>query len=97
MPSLGEVAKKYSKDVGFLGLVHDFDSNQSGAVNIINSAGVPSSFVMVNAQAAAMKSLYDKVQTGFVPATIVMKQDGTYETIKAPYDKELDRILKEVG
>jgi len=41
--------------------------------------------------------LYDKVQTGFVPATIVMKQDGTYETIKAPYDQHLDRILKEVG
>ncbi|MCL2071371.1 MAG: thioredoxin domain-containing protein [Oscillospiraceae bacterium] len=72
MPRLAEVAAKYGDRVGFIGLIDDYDTNLGGAVNIIESAELPKSFLMLNAREEGVKSLYDIVQTGYFPTTTLI-------------------------
>jgi thiol-disulfide isomerase/thioredoxin len=92
MPDLAEIARDYSERVGFIGLLDDFD-NKSGAVSIVESAGIPAEFVMINAKEPSVSDLLENVRTGFVPAAIVLTNDGRYLSIQAPYRAGLDGIL----
>lgn len=97
MPDMAEIVDRHGDRVGFVGLLLDYDSNVSGAVNIVTSAGVPEEFVMINAEESSVRELYDAVRTGFVPASIVMTADGKFLPISAPYGSGLDKILQELS
>jgi thiol-disulfide isomerase/thioredoxin len=95
MPELAIIAQNYADSVGFIGLVSDFDSNANGAVNIIESAGVPSSFVMLNAAEPSLSHLREMVRTGFVPATLLITKDNPNPEplTDRNYTQHLDEIL----
>jgi thiol-disulfide isomerase/thioredoxin len=95
MPDLAAIVREYEDRVGFIGLLSDFD-NKSGAVSIVQSAGVPESFIIMDAEEPTVKHLYDAVRTGFVPAAIVMTADGDFIPINKPYRAGLNRILEEL-
>ena len=76
MPDLARVAADYGDQVGFIALLDDYDSNLSGAKRITESAGVPSSFVMVDAKTPDLRDLLAVVQTGYVPTTVIMIGSG---------------------
>jgi thiol-disulfide isomerase/thioredoxin len=95
MPDLAEIARDYADGVGFVGLLLDFDSNPDGAKNIIESAGVPNSFVMLDANDPALAHLLEMVSTGFVPSTVLITKENLSP---APlpdknYTKHLDEAL----
>jgi len=94
MPDLAEISRNYADDVGFIGLVSDFD-NSSGAINIIESAGVPSSFVMLNADEASLSHLREMVRTGFVPASVIITKDNHNPEPLSDrnYTEHLDEVL----
>jgi len=93
MPDLASIAREYGDRVGFIGLLTDYDSNLEGAVNIVESSGVPSAFVMIDAYEQSVSDLLEAVQTGFVPATIILTADGEYLPIEKPYRARLNEIL----
>jgi thiol-disulfide isomerase/thioredoxin len=76
MPKLAKLAEEYGDRVGFIGLVNDFASNQDGARKIVDDAGVPRSFIMINARDASVKELLDAVSSGFTPTTILITKDN---------------------
>ena len=76
MPELAKIAKNYENNVGFIGLVGDYGSNLSGAKRIAESVGIPSSFIMVDAEAEDMEALLSMVQTGYIPTTAIIDGNG---------------------
>ena len=76
MPDLAQLAMDYGDEVGFIALLLDFDSNPDGARKITESAGIPSSFVMVDPGAAGLKKVVAMVQTGYVPTTVIIDYNG---------------------
>jgi thiol-disulfide isomerase/thioredoxin len=95
MPDLAVIAQNYADSVGFIGLVSDFDDNAGGAIRIIESAGVPSSFVMLNAAEPSLSHLREMVRTGFVPASMLITKDNlSPEPLDdRDYTKHLDEAL----
>jgi thiol-disulfide isomerase/thioredoxin len=94
MPDLAEIAAEYADRVAFIALVDDFD-NTDGVKNIIESADVPESFVMLDGNAPELAALRGLVQTGFVPSTALITADNHKpEPIKGrDYRGELDALL----
>jgi thiol-disulfide isomerase/thioredoxin len=76
MPDLAEISRDFANDVGFIGLLLDFDSNADGAVNIIEAAGVPDSFFMIDANEPSAAFLLEIVRTGFVPSSAIITSDN---------------------
>jgi len=76
MPDLSGLVSEYEDRVGFIALLDDFSTNPDGAKKIIESAGIPASFIMVDAQAPEMEKLLAMVQTGYVPTTVLLGLDG---------------------
>ena len=94
MPKLASLSNEYKDRVGFLGLVSDFDSNASGAVNIVESAKLPNSFFMIDANDPSVAALKDRVATGYVPAPALVTVSGEVINISGEdYAKKLDEIL----
>ena len=94
MPDMAKLAQDYGDDVGFIGLVVDFDSNADGAVKIIESAGMPNSFIMIDANEPSAKALLEIVSTGFVPSSALITKDGSSQLITGgKYAEALDAIL----
>ena len=81
MPDIGEVAQEYGDRVGFIGLLDDYASNLEGAIKIAESSGIPSSFIMVDANEPSVRPLLELVQSGYVPTTTLIHRgeiDGPY-------------------
>lgn len=76
MPELAEIAVGYSGEVGFFALLDDYTSNADGAVTIAQSAGVPDSFIMVDAGAPGLEGLRSMLDSGYVPTTVLIGPDG---------------------
>ena len=76
MPDLAGLAKDYRNDVGFLALLGDYDSNIDGAKKITESAGVPDSFIMVDANLPDFEELLSMVSSGYVPTTVILGTNG---------------------
>jgi len=76
MPDLAKLAKEYEGRVGFIALLDDYSSNLSGAKRITDSAGMPSSFIMVDANTSGLGTLLSMVQSGYVPTTVIIGGDG---------------------
>ena len=76
MPELSEVAIMFEDEVGFIGLLDDFKSNKSRALDIKEVSGTPASFLNVDAHLPELAVLLNKLNTGFVPTTILIDGDG---------------------
>jgi thiol-disulfide isomerase/thioredoxin len=72
MADLAEAAQRYQDRVGFIGLLDDYDSNLEGAVNIVESAGIPESFFMVDANEPSISHLLSMTSTGYLPSTLLI-------------------------
>jgi len=99
MPDLAALAIEYGDRVGFIGLLDDFSSNPEGAKSIKESAGVPDSFITVDAWLAEVSELNALVLSGSFPTTVIIAPDGrqTEQIIGAygaAYADILDVILE---
>ena len=76
MPALARVAAEYEDSVGFIALLLDYDTNLEGALRIVESAGVPQSFVMVYSGTEGLEGLLQLVSSGYLPTTVIIDGDG---------------------
>lgn len=76
MPDLAETVSVYGDRVGFIALLDDYNSNMSGAVRMVEEAGVPSEFIMVDAGTPDLRDLLAALQTGYVPTTVILEPSG---------------------
>jgi len=76
MPDLAAIAIEYGDRVGFIGLLDDFSSNPDGAKSIKESAGVPDSFITVDAWLAEVSALLELVRPEGYPTTVIIAPDG---------------------
>jgi thiol-disulfide isomerase/thioredoxin len=97
MPDLAELYHEYSDRVGFIGLLDDFDSNKAGAVKILENAGIPETFVMLDAHEESLAPLLEAVNSGSFPTTVMLSEDGFSEQIigvgGARYAQAIDELL----
>ena len=71
---MAELEEEYGDRVGFLGLLLDFNRANSTAVRLAENAGV--TFINVDGFHRSTRSLYELVQTGFVPTAGLIDSDG---------------------
>ncbi|MDR2545981.1 MAG: TlpA family protein disulfide reductase [Lachnospiraceae bacterium] len=99
MPDIGAIERDYGDRVGFLGLVDDFDTNLSGAINIVEAADITSSFIMVDAHAPEMAEILSYLSSGYVPTTVLIGDGIIYEWLigahGAGYREYLDLLLEQ--
>jgi len=76
MPDLAKLAKDFGDSVGFIGLLDDFSTNPGGAKRIMEASGVPSNFIMLNADSRELSSLMKTVQSGYLPTTAIVDING---------------------
>jgi thiol-disulfide isomerase/thioredoxin len=93
MPELAEIARNYADDVGFIGLLSDFETDAARAVDIIESAGIPDSFIMINANEPSVSELLEAVTTGFVPSVVLLTEEGFSQPVRPPYSAAIDEAL----
>ncbi|MCL1896550.1 MAG: TlpA family protein disulfide reductase [Clostridiales bacterium] len=95
MPELAAIAEGYSEEVGFLALLDDYSSNIDGAKNITRSAGVPDSFIMVDAETPGLEGLLLMVSSGYVPTTVLVGADGEMigEQLIGSYGRKYAAVL----
>ena len=98
MPDLAALSKEYEERVGFLGLTDDFSTSSNDAMEIIETAGLPASFLMIDANEPSASALLEMVQTGYVPTTVIIKGDEIHGPFIGAYGdgyKEyLDKLLE---
>jgi hypothetical protein len=76
MPGLASVQREFSDRVGFIGLLHDYGTNLSGARRVTESAGVDRSFIMVDFFNSDVRILDELINSNFVPSAILIGGDG---------------------
>jgi thiol-disulfide isomerase/thioredoxin len=76
MPDLAIVAQNYSDRVGFIALLDDYSNNISGAKTITENAGIPSSFIMVDAYTSGLEEVLELLSSGYVPTTVIIYKDN---------------------
>ncbi|MCL1832760.1 MAG: TlpA family protein disulfide reductase [Oscillospiraceae bacterium] len=76
MPDLAKIAEDYADEVGFIALLADYSDNLEGAQNLAESAGIPGTFIMIDANTPELAPLLAMLQTGYVPTSIVLNSDG---------------------
>jgi len=75
LPALAKIAEDYGDRVGFIGLLDDYKSNLSGARKAVENAGIPDSFIMVNARLPEVSDIYELVQSGYLPTSVIISVD----------------------
>jgi len=75
MPDIGRLEAAYGDRVGFFALVDDYAENLSGTINIIESAGITEAFIMIDAYEQSAAEIFELVQSGYVPTTIIISND----------------------
>ena len=81
MPDFPELMDMYGDRVGFIALLTDYDTNLSGAINIVQSSGISDSFIMINAYEQSVEPLLALLESGFVPTTVLISKHGISEQI----------------
>jgi thiol-disulfide isomerase/thioredoxin len=74
MPDLARLAGEYDGRVGFISLLGDFETARDTAIRITDNSGV--SFVTVNAYHSDFQTLIGMLDSGFVPTSVIIGQDG---------------------
>jgi len=94
LPALAEVVKKYENRVSFIGLLHDYDSNLEGAMNLLKDAKMPEAFVVINANDPDAAHLLNAVSTGYLPSSVIIRGGTAFEAITGTADNV--RLLDEL-
>jgi len=76
MPELSEVAKMFEDEVGFIGLLDDFNSNKDGALQIKEASGAPKSFINIDAHLPELAGLLNMLNAKVIPTTILIDGEG---------------------
>lgn len=76
MPDLARVAETYEDQVGFIGLIDDYQRGLSSAKRIAKDSGVPSSFIMFDAGDNGLRTILNLVESGYLPTSVVMDSSG---------------------
>ncbi|MCL2664384.1 MAG: TlpA family protein disulfide reductase [Defluviitaleaceae bacterium] len=76
MPDFPQIIEQYGGRVGFIALVEDYKSNLAGAVKIVESAGIPSSFIMVDESSPGLEPVLSMLRSGYVPTTVLLDNKG---------------------
>jgi thiol-disulfide isomerase/thioredoxin len=74
MPDLAIVAQKYGDRVGFIALLDDYGTAKSTAAKIAEKAGI--TFIMVDANTKELQTLMTKLESGYVPTTVLIDSKG---------------------
>ena len=98
MPELARVVNKYSENVGFIGLLDDYSSNLEEARGIAESAGVPESFIMIDARTDGLEQLQQAVSSGYIPTSLIFdgKEQFWTDQIVGSEDGLFDFLLEEL-
>ena len=96
IPDLAKLALAYGDRVGFLGLLDDFDTNSSGAISIVESAGMPDSFIMVDAYLPVLEPVFKMLRTGYLPTTVLLYKGEEAGTYIGAYGEKYAEILDEL-
>ena len=76
MPDLAQLATDFNDSVGFIALLDDYGSNLSGAIQIVESTGIPANFIMVDAASAEVAGLMSLVASGYLPTSAIIDASG---------------------
>ena len=74
MPELAKIVEQYGDRVGFIALLDDYGSARDAAIRIVEESGV--SFTVVDARHSDFQPILKKLQTGYIPTTILIDSDG---------------------
>ena len=74
MGDLARIAAAYGENVGFLGLLLDYNENREGAVKLTEANGVD--FLNVHFASDGLLDLALMADSGFVPTTIIIDGEG---------------------
>lgn len=94
MSDLANLAKTYGDKVGFIGLLTDYGSNLEGAKEIARKAGIPDSFIMVDAYNSSVSDIAALLQSGYVPTTVLISKDGAGSQIIGAHGKNYSSYIK---
>jgi thiol-disulfide isomerase/thioredoxin len=95
-PTLAQLARDYGEDIGFIALLDDFGTNQSGALNIANSANAPANLIIVDAKDLSVSSLVAAVSSGFFPTSVIFTQEGEPASFTGAINERQKNILNEI-
>jgi hypothetical protein len=98
MPDLAKIARDYGDNVGFIGLLEDYSTNLNGAIRIMESVNMPSTFFMVDARLPSVSPMLEMVRTGYVPSVAFLHTGEIYGPFAGSYSQEaysefLDQLL----
>ena len=94
LPGLADVVREYGDRVSFIGLLHDFDTNLEGAMNLLNDVGMPEGFKTVDANEQSARHLMEAVNTGFLPSSVIIRNGEAYKATTGTADNV--RLLNEI-
>jgi len=92
LPALAKIAEDYSDRVGFIGLLDDYKSNLAGAKKAVESAGIPDSFIMINARLPEVSDIYELVQSGYLPTSFILSVDDQIGLVGSYGEKFADYL-----
>ena len=76
MPTLAQVAKDFGDRVGFLALLDDYSTNLSGSLRISENAGIPDTFLFVDARLPQIQGILALVRSTGIPSSVIIGKDG---------------------
>jgi len=85
MPDLGDLVAEYGDRVGFLALVDDYQDNLDGVRDITKGVGIGPDFIMIDAYEPSATELFDQLQTGFVPTTVLISDGVIHDPMVGAY------------
>ena len=94
LPGLAEVVREYENRVSFIGLLHDYDTNLEGALNLLRDTDMPEAFAVIDAGAPENAHLLTAVSTGFLPSSVIIKNGAALEAATGSADNV--RLLHEL-
>ena len=77
MPYKTELVRLFGDRVGFIGLLDDFSTNQSGALSIAEAVELPPEFINIDIwDTPELLELIAMMNVEFIPASVVLTPDG---------------------
>ncbi|MCL2079886.1 MAG: TlpA family protein disulfide reductase [Oscillospiraceae bacterium] len=96
MPDLAALSSEYADRVGFLGLVDDYSSNLSGVINVVETYGIPDSFVMIDSRASNVSEILALVTSGYVPTTVLVSSAGVSDQLIGAYGSWYEAFIDDL-
>jgi len=98
MPAFAELIEKYGDKIGFISLLHDYETGKEAAIELLEANNT--SFIVVDANHSELEKLKELVYSGYVPTSVFIDKEGKslsekiIEGEKSEYLEIIDTILK---